>query len=705
MKRVCMAAAVGLSIASTASPASTPAAAAAQTRSFIGQGPWSADRGDWRVEIPFQIFDNVYYVGTDHVSSYLITTPGGLVLIDATSADAVEGLLDNVRRLGFDPAAIEYVFITHPHDDHYGGAARIREVTGATVGMSAADWEFLEQRERRAERPEYQWTTDAAPPRDRVIADGEVVMLGDSAFKFYVTPGHTPGSLSMEYVVSAGGRPYRALTPGGLGFSYGPEWNEAYVASFERLRRIGHWDVVLSNHPFMVPGNLFRRMTALDGADPAGPATHPVVQGQAAIDEWFGALLATAREKAESERAPAVAAGGAPGAGQQTARRVDCLDCGPSGVLADEPQVFHTQEQMFRVVPLKGLRRPWALAFLPTGDMLITEHGGRLRIVRDGVLDPEPLAGMPEVFTPRRKGLMDVALHPRFAQNQFVYFTYHKPSPRHRLAATTVLARGKFEGRGALVEVRDLFVADADYMGAAQTSRILFGPDEKLYMVVGVPARYEVGQAESAQDPADHAGKVLRLNDDGTVPDDNPFVDTPGHRPEIWAFGIRNSNGLAFHPQTGELWETENGPQGGDEVNVIRAGRNYGWPVVSYGRAYSGELTGTHSGPQRVQRQAEGIEDPVFFWSPSISPAGMIFYTGDRFPNWKGDLFVGALRGAELQRLVFNDRGLLVRQQALLRELGQRIRDVQQGPDGLIYLLTDEEDGALLRLEPVETQN
>ena len=391
----------------------------------------------------------------------------------------------------------------------------------------------------------------------------------------------------------------------------------------------------------------------------------------------------------------------APAMAQQNAQPAACPDCAPSGDLSPEPQVFHTQEQTFRVVPMKGLNRPWALAFLPNGDMLITEHGGQLRIVRDGVLDPEPLAGIPEVFTPRRKGLMDIALHPRFEDNQFVYFTYHRASPKHRLAATTVLARGKFEGRGALVEVRDVFVADADYMGFAQTSRISFGPDGKLYMVVGQPARYDVGTADSAQDPSNHAGKILRLNDDGSVPDDNPFVDTPGHRPEIYALGIRNTNGMAWHPETGELWEAENGPQGGDEINIVRAGANYGWPLVSYGRAYSGDLTGTHSGPQQTARQMDGVEDPVFFWSPSISPAGLMFYTGDQFPNWQGDLFVGGLRAAEVQRLIFNDRGLLVRQQSLLRALEQRIREVKQGPDGLIYVLTDEEDGALLRIEPV----
>ncbi len=381
--------------------------------------------------------------------------------------------------------------------------------------------------------------------------------------------------------------------------------------------------------------------------------------------------------------------------------REECMDCTESDTLTEQSKIYRTSEQDFRVVPMKGLSRPWALEFLPNGDILVTERIGRLRVIRDGVLDPEPLAGMPEVITTMRKGLMDLELHPRFEENQFVYFTYHKQSPDHRLAGTPVLARGKYESGGALVEVRDLFQSDAWYMGV-QASRILFGPDGKIYMVIGVPLRHPVGKAESAQDPADHAGKVLRLNEDGTVPDDNPFVNTPGHRPEIYAFGIRNSMGLAFHPETGELWETENGPQGGDELNIIKAGLNYGWPVVSYGRAYSGDLTGTNSGPQQSQPSLDGIEEPWFMWSPSIAPAGLMFYTGDRFPNWTGDVFVGALRGAELQRLILNDRGLLVRQQSLLRSLGQRIREVKQGPDGLIYLLTDEDDGALLRLEPIE---
>ena len=387
---------------------------------------------------------------------------------------------------------------------------------------------------------------------------------------------------------------------------------------------------------------------------------------------------------------------------QQEPRRGDCTACLLSGTLTDQPQVFTTAEQSFRVVPMKGLTRPTALAFLPNGDILITERAGRLRIVRDGVLDPEPIAGIPEVLTTLRKGLMDVALHPRFEENHFVYFTYHKQNPDHRLAGTPVLARGRFDGGATLTEVRDLFQSDAWHM-RVQAVQITFGPDGKVYMAIGTPssAQSPIGKAESAQDPADHAGKVLRLNDDGTAPDDNPFIGKPGHRAEIYAFGIRNAIGMTFHPETGELWETENGPQGGDEINIIKPGRNYGWPVVSYGRAYSGELAGGFAGPQQPQPSAPGIEEPFFFWSPSIAPAGMLFYTGDKFPAWKGSLFVGALRGAELQRLIFNSKGLLIRVQSLLRELRQRIREVRQGPDGLIYLLTDEGDGALLRIEPI----
>ena len=405
-----------------------------------------------------------------------------------------------------------------------------------------------------------------------------------------------------------------------------------------------------------------------------------------------------------------LAAPGAPVTAQEAERRTDCPDCAPSNALSAEPRVFHTQEQTFRVVPMKGLNRPWALEFLPNGDMLITEHGGQLRIVRDGVLDPEPLGGIPEVFTPRRKGLMDIALHPRFEQNQFVYFTYHKASPDSRMAGTPVLARGKFEGRGALVEVRDLFVSDAAYSGTAQTARVLFGPDGKVYMVIGVPLRNAVGKAESAQDRADHAGKVLRLNEDGSAPHDNPFAGREGYRREIYALGIRNALGLFVHPDTGQIWETENGPMGGDEVNIIEAGRNYGWPVVSYGRDYTGNKLGGLSGTTSEHPWAPGMEEPFAFWNPSPALAGITFYTGDRFPTWTGNAFIAAMgRGSlgtrQLHRIVFNRQGRVQRNgtRTLLAELEQRIRDVRQGPDGLLYLTTDEPDGAVLRIEPVES--
>jgi glucose/arabinose dehydrogenase len=367
---------------------------------------------------------------------------------------------------------------------------------------------------------------------------------------------------------------------------------------------------------------------------------------------------------------------------------------GPSGSPIPGPK--------FRVVATKGLSRPYALAFLPDGAILITERAGRLRIVRNGVLDPQPIAGIPEVLDRSLKGLNDIALHPRFAENRWVYFTYFKPQPGSTELAKAVLARGRFDGGHQLTEVRDLFTTEAIVSGPS-AARFVFGRDGKIYMAIGIPipARNRTGVAThtDAQDPNSHFGKVLRLNDDGTAPPDNPFVGKPGHKPEVFALGIRNSMGLAIHPDTGELWETENGPQGGDEMNIIRAGRNYGWPTVSFGRAYNGDSTGD-SGPVTDQLAAPGIEQPLLFWAPSIALTGMAFYTGDRFPEWKNSIFVGGLVGQQLQRVMLNERGLPVRRIPMLTELGQRIMDVEQGPDGLLYLVTDEAAGALLRLEP-----
>jgi glucose/arabinose dehydrogenase len=301
------------------------------------------------------------------------------------------------------------------------------------------------------------------------------------------------------------------------------------------------------------------------------------------------------------------------------------------------------------------------------------------------------------------RGLNDIALHPRFAENRWVYFTYYKPVAGSPEVATAVLARGRFDGGQALTDVRDLFATGMGVAGPS-AARFVFGRDGKVYLAIGIPipsrGRTGVATATDAQDPSSHFGKVLRLNDDGSAPGDNPFAGRPGYKPEIFALGIRNAMSMILHPETGDIWETENGPQGGDEINIIRAGRNYGWPAISYGRSYSGDLTGD-TGPASEHPIAAGMEQPWLFWAPSIALSGMTFYTGDRFPAWKGHIFVGALVGTQLQRVFLNDRGLPTRRQTLLAELGQRIREVRQGPDGLLYLLTDEPMGALLRIEPV----
>ncbi len=371
--------------------------------------------------------------------------------------------------------------------------------------------------------------------------------------------------------------------------------------------------------------------------------------------------------------------------------------------LPAEPQLLRSSAHTFRVVPLKGLKRPFAMAFLPDGGLLVTERAGQLRIIRNGVLDPRTIAGMPEVLDLRLKGLQDIALHPAFEKNRWIYFTYYKPKPGEKDLATAVLGRARWDGAYSLEDVRDLFVADA-WCATPSASRIAFGRDGKIFMTVGVPIRGRAGtaQPEDSQSPANHAGKVLRLNDDGSAAADNPFAGNPTYRPEIYALGIRNILGLAVHPETGELWENENGPMGGDEINIIRPGRNYGWPVISYGRAYNGDPTGDSSGPLTTDHAAPGMEAPFLFWVPSIAPSGLEFYTGDAFKAWKGNIFVGGMRGTVLQRIVLNTKGLPTVRESLLTELKQRIRDVRQGPDGLLYVLTDETHGALLRLEPAD---
>ena len=362
----------------------------------------------------------------------------------------------------------------------------------------------------------------------------------------------------------------------------------------------------------------------------------------------------------------------------------------PPVPLGAGPFVFDTAEQhKIRVVVVtKGLSHPWSLAFLPDRSMLITERAGRLRIVRDGVLDPQPLAGVPKVYAFRNAGLFDIALHPKFAENKLVYFTYSKPGENGQQATT--LARGRLEGNG-LADVRDLF--SGEWTAVLGGSRLAFSRDGTIYMTTGAAT------GMLAQDPNSDYGKVLRLRDDGTIPSDNPFVGRAGYKPEIYSMGHRDQLGLTIHPETGAVYSNENGPNGGDEINLILPGRNYGWPVASYGRTYEGPRVS--DAPWK-----EGIEQPLVFWVPSIALSGMTFYTGDRFPNWKGNVLVGGMRQGEipptgrLERVVFNGRMEELRRESLLLDLKQRIRDVRQGPDGLLYLLTEEENGALLRIEP-----
>lgn len=299
MKRVFIATVIGLITMSVAGGQAQDEGARGREGLRWGLPSGYIPQGDWKVKIPFQIFDNVYFVGNEAVSAYLITTSDGLVLIDTTTALMVNGTLENIRKLGFDPKNIKYVFITEGHEIHYGGAAQIKAATGATICMSAEDWDFVAQAAKRADQPEYDWTTDVAPPRDHAIKDGEVIKVGDAVFKLYVTPGHTPGTSSFEYIAHHGDKRYRVLTPGGTGLSMSSEWTQPWIKGRERLKAIGPWDVVLGNHPNNTPGHLFKLMA--NGFDRKG-STHPAVQGRAAIDQWMDTLLAAAREKAKAPR-------------------------------------------------------------------------------------------------------------------------------------------------------------------------------------------------------------------------------------------------------------------------------------------------------------------------------------------------------------------------------------------------------------------
>ena len=346
-----------------------------------------------------------------------------------------------------------------------------------------------------------------------------------------------------------------------------------------------------------------------------------------------------------------------------------------------------TERLSLRVVKLvQGLENPWAIAFLPDGRMLVTERAGRLRLVsRDFRLEPRPVEGLPPVEAQGQGGLFDVVLHPDHAKNGWIYWSYNAPGPG---GWGTALARGRLQGQ-RMTQVQVLFSMEPKTRtGQHFGGRVTFDRAGMLYLTLG-----DRGDKDRAQRLDDHAGSVIRLHDDGRIPQDNPFTTVAGARPEKWTLGNRNMQGAALHPHTGELWTHEHGPQGGDEINIMRPGRNYGWPVITYGVNYG---IGTRIG--EGQRKP-GMEQPLHVWVPSIAPSGMAFVGDDRYPAWRGNLLVGALRGQALVRLEL-DGDKVVREERMLQGQVGRIRDVRIAPDGLVYLLTDQTDGQLLRLEP-----
>lgn len=359
------------------------------------------------------------------------------------------------------------------------------------------------------------------------------------------------------------------------------------------------------------------------------------------------------------------------------------------------PAVFKSSVHDYRVVPVvDGFVNPWGLAFLPGGDLLVTERPGRLRLVRGGKLLPTPVTGVPAVVAAGQGGLLDVVVHPNFAQNRYVYLTYSK---QVNGGSTTALHRAKLVN-DALVEGQDIFVADTRGRPGHFGSRIAFDGKGHLFMTVGDRQAPPEGDlpAHPAQDLSTHQGKVLRLMEDGTVPKDNPFVGRSGAKPEIWSYGHRNPQGLVVHPTTGAVWATEHGPQGGDELNLVEAGKNYGWPVVGFGVNY-GPGKAIHA-----STMAPGMENAKHVWVPSIATSGLMVYTGDKFPAWKGSVFAGGLAGQRVARLTL-DGARADLADNLARNLG-RVRDVRQGPDGFVYVVLDDQQGkptGIVRLEPV----
>jgi aldose sugar dehydrogenase len=355
--------------------------------------------------------------------------------------------------------------------------------------------------------------------------------------------------------------------------------------------------------------------------------------------------------------------------------------------------VAQTSGNVRKTTVVQGLEHPWSMAWLPDGAMLVTERPGRLRVVRQGVLEPTAIAGVPEVLAQGQGGLMEVSLHPRFAENQWVYLTYSAGTGD---ANRTRLVRAKFDGK-TLREVQTIFQVSQTKSGTQHFgSRIVWLPDGTLLLAIGDGGNPPVSLngdliRKQAQNLKSNLGKIIRLRDDGSIPPDNPFAKDPKADPAIWSYGHRNIQGLTFNPLNQQIWSSEHGSRGGDELNQVAAGKNFGWPVVTYSKEYFGpEIT--------TERSRPGMVDPKLVWTPAIAPSGLTFYTSDRVPAWKGDLFAGGLVSRDIRHIKLDAAGKVISQQVI--DIGQRVRDVRQGPDGFLYVLTDEGNGSLLRLEP-----